>query len=140
MANFLLAPEPTIECELTEDVFQKETFDEEWSLMVDGASNKHGASVGVVLITLDGSSIEAVVKLDFHASNNKAEYKALLSGLLMALEVRVRRICVYTDSMLIVSQINGEYNMKDERMVRYKEKVDELFKRFDAVRIEKVSR
>lgn len=93
-----------------------------------------------VLIMPDGSTIKEAAKLDFHASNREAKYKALLSGLLMALEARVRSICANSDSMLIMPQINGEYNVKDERMVRYKEKVDKLFKRFDAVRIEKISR
>ena len=54
---------------------------EMWQRFVDGASNRHGAGLGIVRISPDGLVIEQVVNLGFPASNNEAEYEALLAGL-----------------------------------------------------------
>lgn len=47
---------------------------------VDGASNCRGARVGIILISPKGIRVEKSLKLGFLASNNEAEYEALLSG------------------------------------------------------------
>ena len=54
---------------------------EMWKLFVDGASNRHGAGLSIVLISPDGLTIEHSITLGFPASNNEAEYEALLAGL-----------------------------------------------------------
>ena len=54
---------------------------EMWKLFVDGASNHHGAGLGIVLISPDGLTIEHSITLGFSASNNEAEYEALLAEL-----------------------------------------------------------
>lgn len=92
LANFFISDELTIEQQLDGEVFQKELVEEEWSLIVEGASNMQGAGIGIVLVTLDVSTIEATVKLDFHASNYKAKYEVLIFGMLMVL--RVKRMCL----------------------------------------------
>ncbi|CAL2226480.1 unnamed protein product [Prunus armeniaca] len=55
-----------------------------WQLRVDGASNQKGAGAGVVIITPDGTLLEQAITLGFPASNNEAEYEALLAGLRLA--------------------------------------------------------
>lgn len=57
---------------------------EVWRLHVGGASNSRGARVGIMLITPEGTMHENVLTIGFSASNNKAEYEALVSGLKMA--------------------------------------------------------
>ncbi|KAM2778465.1 hypothetical protein COP1_013842 [Malus domestica] len=52
-----------------------------WHLHINGASNYKGSGAGVVLVTPDGSMLEQVITLGFKASNNEAEYEALLVGL-----------------------------------------------------------
>ncbi|KAJ8648881.1 hypothetical protein MRB53_001904 [Persea americana] len=54
--------------------------DEQWRLYVDGASNAKGSGAGVVFVTPEGAVIERVMSLGYNASNNEAEYEALLSG------------------------------------------------------------
>ena len=59
-------------------------FDSEgakWKLFVDGASNSKGLGAGIVLISLEGLVLEQAVQLKFSASNNEAEYEAMLIGL-----------------------------------------------------------
>ncbi len=60
---------------------QADSSSTEWKLFVDRASNMKGSRVGAVLISPDGLILEQAVRLDFLASNNEAEYKALLVGL-----------------------------------------------------------
>lgn len=67
-----------------ESTDSEDKFKEEKQLLkVDGTSNKHGACVGVVLITLEESLIEISIKLDFQVSNNEVEYQVLIYGLSM---------------------------------------------------------
>ncbi|CAL9017512.1 unnamed protein product [Prunus brigantina] len=75
-----------------------------WQLHVDGASNHKGAGAGVVIITPDGTLLEQAITLGFSASNNEAEYEALLAGLRLAKELSIKRLAIYSDSQLITNQ------------------------------------
>lgn len=90
-----------------------------WKLFVDGASNKHGAELGIVLISPDSLVVEQAVNLGFPASNNEAEYETLLAGLKSTLFMKATELMVYSDSQLVVNQISGDYEAKDERMSKY---------------------
>ncbi|CAL2229367.1 unnamed protein product [Prunus armeniaca] len=94
-----------------------------WQLHVDGASNHKGAGASVVIITPDGTLLEQAITLGFSASNNEAEYEALLAGLLLAKELSIMRLAIYSDSQLIKNQASGEYMTKHPRMVQYLDKV-----------------
>ena len=85
-----------------------------WKLFVDGASNRHGAGLGIVLISPDGLTIEHSITLGFPASNNEAEYEALLAGLKSALQMKAFELMVYSDSQLVVNQVSGVYEAKDD--------------------------
>ena len=76
---------------------------------MDEASNRHGAGLGIVLISPDGLVIEQTVNLGFTASNNEAKYEALLAGLKLALYIKATELMVYSDSQLVVNQILGDY-------------------------------
>ena len=54
-----------------------------WKVYVDGAANQRGSGVGLVLISLEEAIIEKSLRLGFLATNNKAEYEALLQGIVM---------------------------------------------------------
>ena len=68
---------------------------------MDGASNRHGAGLGIVLISPDGLTIEHSITLGFSASNNEAEYEALLAGLKSALQMHASELMVYNDFQLV---------------------------------------
>uniref|UniRef100_A0A2N9J0D1 Reverse transcriptase n=1 Tax=Fagus sylvatica TaxID=28930 RepID=A0A2N9J0D1_FAGSY len=82
----------------------------EWKLFVDGASNMKGAGAGAVLVSPEGLILEQAVRLGFLASNNEAEYEALLIGLRSALRLGADRLQVFCDSQLVVEQVRREYN------------------------------
>lgn len=74
-----------------------------WQAYVDGPSNCWGAGVEIVLVSPKGIKVEQSFKLGFQASNNKAEYKALLVGLRMAKLAGAQRLKLQCHSSLVVS-------------------------------------
>lgn len=104
-----------------------------WELRVDGASNGKGAGLRIVLISPDKEVIEQAVRLLFPASNNEAEYEAVIAGLGIARAMGVKKLMVYSDSQLVVNQLNGEYEAKDDRMKAYMIKVWELASEFEDI-------
>lgn len=77
--------------------------------MVDRATKKFRANVGIVLITPYLSSIKHAIQLEFQASNNEVEYEALIAGMLMAMKLRVTNLKIYSDSNLVISQMIGKF-------------------------------
>ncbi|KAL0298867.1 UNVERIFIED_CONTAM: hypothetical protein Sradi_6546500 [Sesamum radiatum] len=71
---------------------------EKWLLHVDGQSTIHGSGEGIVVTSPHGEDLEFAVKFGFKASNNEAEYKALLIGMKMAHEAGTRHLVAYLDS------------------------------------------
>jgi ribonuclease HI len=76
-----------------------------WTLFSDGSSHKQGVRVGVLLLTLDGEQFKYMVHLNFKATNNKAEYEALIFGLSTMLSLGVRQLLVKYDSVNVVAVI-----------------------------------
>ncbi|XP_028100374.1 uncharacterized protein LOC114299736 [Camellia sinensis] len=113
---------------------------EKWKLFVDGASNRHGARLRVVLTSSDRLTIEHAITLGFPASNNEAEYEALLAGLKSALRMKTSEPIVFSDSELVVNQVSGEYEARDERMAKYQMLVRLEIKKFAAIRMEQINR
>ena len=90
-----------------------------WILNMDGALNNKGARVRVVLTTPYGSIIEQSYTLGFQATNNEAEYESVIMSLKMTTALGIAALEVQRDSLLIVSQINREYTVEDNRMAAY---------------------
>jgi ribonuclease HI len=112
----------------------------EWKLFVDGASNMKGAGAGAVLVSPEGLVLEQAVRLGFLASNNEAEYEALLIGLRSAIRLGADRLRVFCDSQLVVNHISGEYLARDERMLSYLSVTKSLLSKFDFVQVEQIRR
>ncbi|KAH7860985.1 hypothetical protein Vadar_020277 [Vaccinium darrowii] len=111
-----------------------------WKLHVDGASNQRGAGVGVVLISPEGVIHENAISIEFPASNNEAEYEALIAGLRLAEAMDVKTLMVYSDSQLVVNQFNGEYDAKDERMAKYLDIARSIAETFEELEVHQVGR
>ena len=69
-----------------------------WTLHVDGSSITEAAGVGLILKDPSGETYERSLRLQFWATNNEAEYEALLHGLRLALEMHVDNLKVFSDS------------------------------------------
>ncbi|RVX20045.1 hypothetical protein CK203_004759 [Vitis vinifera] len=111
-----------------------------WTLRVDGASRSSGSGVGLLLQSPTGEHLEQAIRLGFSASNNEAEYEAILSGLDLALALSVSKLRIYSDSQLVVRHVQKEYEAKDARMARYLAKVRNTLQQFTEWTIEKIKR
>ncbi|XP_073139067.1 uncharacterized protein [Henckelia pumila] len=111
-----------------------------WKVYVDGSSNSDGCGVGVLLISPHGDEIRLVVRLDFLASNNEAEYEAVLIGLRAAKQVGEARVHLYSDSQLVAQQVNGTYEVKNEKLKEYMRAIEEAWGLFDEVMFEQIPR
>uniref|UniRef100_A0A2N9HHZ1 Integrase catalytic domain-containing protein n=1 Tax=Fagus sylvatica TaxID=28930 RepID=A0A2N9HHZ1_FAGSY len=80
-----------------------------WKLYFDGAANAVGSGIGAVLVSPKGQQTPIAVKLGFDCTNNMTEYEACIVGLQAALEFGAYELEVFGDSLLIVSQTNGEW-------------------------------
>ena len=90
-----------------------------WEVHVDGASNQKGSGVGLVLTSSEKVIVEKSLRLDFPGTNNEAEYEALLKGMAMVQRMGGKSIKLFSDSRLVVGQVKGEFEAKDERMWEY---------------------
>ncbi|XP_073112333.1 uncharacterized protein [Elaeis guineensis] len=97
-----------------------------WVLHIDGASNAQGSGASFLLTSSEGVVTEHALRFDFKASNNQAEYEALVAGLKLALELEIDRLQVFSDSQLIVGQTKGEFETQDPTMAKYRQKVKDL--------------
>ena len=95
----------------------------QWSIHTDGSLNRHAGGAGVVIETPDGDKIECMIRLDFPTTNNEAEYEALVVGLNLAKAAGAENMIVHCDSQVIISQINNDYECRNERMKKYLEEV-----------------
>ena len=111
-----------------------------WELFVDGALNSKGSGAGVVLVSPKGLILEQAVRLKFSASNNKAEYEALLIGLKIEKRLGACHLQVFCDSQLVANQVLGEYQARDERMSVYLATVWLLLARFESVHVAQIRR
>ncbi|KAL0449077.1 UNVERIFIED_CONTAM: hypothetical protein Slati_1464100 [Sesamum latifolium] len=106
----------------------------------DGSSTTQGSGAGIVLTTPQGDDMESAVKFEFKASNNRAEYEALVLGMRMAQDAGVSHLLAYSDSQLIVNQVNGEYEVKEESMVQYLQQIEELKIKFKTFQLHQIPR
>ena len=73
--------------------------------------------------TPEGDKIECMIRLDFPTINNKVEYEALVVGLDLTKAAGAENVVLHYNSQVVTSQINGDYECKNERMKRYLEEV-----------------
>jgi len=83
--------------------------------------NVYGNGASAVIISLDQKPYPVSVKLHFECTNNTTEYEACILGLEVALELKIRKMDVYGDLMLIICQVKGEWQTKKEKLRSYQE-------------------
>src|SRR5256885_5633494 len=108
------------------------------TLEFDGGSrgNPGSAGIGVVLRAQDGTTLVTLGKFIGRATNNAAEYQALISGLREAKKLGARKIIVRGDSELIIRQMRGEYRVKHPDLKPLYEDAYQLFHQFDEAKID----
>ena len=77
-----------------------------------------------------GDKLTYKVRLQYQATNNEVEYKALLKGLELAKSIEAESILILGDSQLVMGQVNGTCEAKEKRIKKYLEKGLQLVKKF----------
>ena len=92
--------------------------------------NNRGVGLRVILIMPEGETIPMAKKLDFKVTNNMAEYEACIYGVEAALVTGAKDLLVYGDYLLVISQANKEWEVKEERLKLYHGYLKTLMKGF----------
>ncbi|GMP93460.1 hypothetical protein CsSME_00043281 [Camellia sinensis var. sinensis] len=111
-----------------------------WTLSFDGAAAGGKGGTGIVLTSKSGEKLYLSYKLDFHCSNNEAEYEALILGLIATEKHSIKKIRIRGDSKLIVKQVSGQFVLKEPALATYRTTVQRLLNKFQKVEIEHVPR
>ncbi len=116
--------------------------DDRYHLYTDGGArgNPGPAGIGARLMTAGGDVVEDVADYIGKATNNVAEYQALIAGLEVALDRGVERLDVFLDSELVVRQVNGQYKVKDAGLKPLHQQACLLLSRFHEVDVKHVRR
>ncbi|GFZ18422.1 hypothetical protein Acr_27g0001610 [Actinidia rufa] len=95
---------------------------------------------GLVIRAPSGEQMEYAIRMGFQATNNEAEYEALLAGLRVAIELRAQSLEVFSDSQLVVNQVQGDYLAKDSRMIAYLGEVKAVSAKIKEFKIHQIPR
>jgi ribonuclease HI len=113
---------------------------EVWRMYFDGSLKLKGAGVGNLFIALGGEQLKYAFQLLFPTSNNVAEYESLIHGLNIAISLGIKRLMVYGDSLVVISQINKEWDCSNDSMGKYCSVVRKLEDKFEDLEFHHVER
>jgi ribonuclease HI len=111
-----------------------------WTMFFDGSLMKTGAGAGLLFISPLGKHLRYVLRLHFPASNNVAEYEALVNGLHIAIELRVRRLDALGNSQLVIDQVMKNSHCRDPKMEAYCDEVRCLEDKFYGLELNHIAR
>jgi ribonuclease HI/transposase InsO family protein len=99
-----------------------------------------GSGAGVVLKSPKGDTMCYVLQIHFNATNNVAEYEALMHGMHIAKDLGVTRLLCYGDSDLVVQQLDGTWDAKSPTMAEYRRTIDEFGRAFQGFEVKHIKR
>jgi ribonuclease HI len=111
-----------------------------WTMFFDGSLMKTGAGASLLFISPLGKHLRYVLHLHFPASNNVAEYEALVNGLRIAIELGVRRLDARGDSQLVIDQVMKNSHCRDPKMEAYCDEVRRLEDKFYGLELNHIAR
>jgi ribonuclease HI len=94
-----------------------------------------GAGTGVLFISLEGKQLKYVLQILWQATNNEAEYEALIHGLRIATSLRIKWLLVYGNSVVVINQVNKDWDCTKDNMDAYCAEVWKLEKNFQWLEI-----
>ncbi|XP_020204904.1 uncharacterized protein LOC109790200 [Cajanus cajan] len=107
-----------------------------WTLHMDGSSNQQGSGVGIILEGPGKVLVELSLWFGFKASNNQAEYEALLASLRLAKDLSVTRIKCWSDSQVVTGQVNDTFQIKEPTLFLYFHAFQKLKNNFQEIHVE----
>jgi ribonuclease HI len=113
---------------------------EHWTMYFDGSLKINGGGTGVLFISPRGEQLKYVLQILWEVSNNEAKYEALLHRLHLAISLGIKRLLVYGNSLLVVQQVNKEWDCNKEMMDAYVQEVRKLENKFSGLEVHHVLR
>jgi ribonuclease HI len=113
---------------------------EHWIMYFDGVLNLVGAGAGVLLISSQGEQLKYVLQIHYKASNNGAEYEALIHGLRIAVFLSIKRLLAFGDCMVVIEQVNKEWDCVKDTMDAYCAEIRKLEGHFEGIEFQHVPR
>jgi hypothetical protein len=110
-----------------------------WNLYFDSSVMNTGVGTGLLFVSPLGEHMRYAVLLHFPASNNMAEYEALLCGLRIAIEIGVKRLDVRGDSQLVINQVMKNMSCHDDKMEAHCKAVRALEDKFYGIELNHVT-
>ena len=112
------------------------------NIFIDGASrgNPGPSGLGVVFCDDKKNIVKRLFKFIGNATNNIAEYTALIYGLQEALIDRYKKVTISSDSELMIKQLRGEYRVKNENLKPYYQQFLHLSRGFDKIELFSIDR
>ena len=126
--------------EIPDEVAVTEIPGKKWTMRFDESTTTTSNGVGIVLSYENGDTIPLSFKLGFSCSNNAAEYEAYLTGLTIALSIGVKHMRVLRDSNLVVSQVKGDFALREQSLAAYRTWAQRLKLEFQTFSIEYTQR
>ena len=111
-----------------------------WIVNVDGSSMLYAGGIGIILKSPEGDKLKYAAHLQYQTTNNEAEYEVLLKGLELAKSLGAEAVIVQRDSQLIINQVNGMCEVKEDQMKKYLSRVKQLVKIFKEASFVQLSR
>jgi ribonuclease HI len=111
-----------------------------WALLFDGFSCGKGGGVGILLISPRGNMFEFAIPIQPTITSNQAESEALLRGLQYLKEAKAISVEIYGDSELVIKQLNGQYECRNDILRNYYEECKEILKNFQLVILQHIPR
>ena len=102
-----------------QEEIKDEKVDELWRMNFDDAYSRARKGFGVMITSPKGKIFNFAFRLEFEATNNVAEYEALLLGIELAKDMGIKLLSIKGDSDLIVQQIKGQFACKCQRLKKY---------------------
>jgi len=130
MSNFIIPPDDKV----------RDLKGKVWYMYFDGASSRYGKGAGIVLKSPLGHIFKFAYRLEFEATNNVAEYEAILLGLELAKALRVKLLSIRGDSDLVIMQLKNKFTCRNQRLRNYRNVVWDAMEHFDALDLEAIPR
>ncbi|XP_050222357.1 uncharacterized protein LOC126672451 [Mercurialis annua] len=110
-----------------------------WKMYFDGAANKSGAGIGVILVSPEGEWMPLSKRL-FWATNNMFEYEACIFGLESLISIGIKHGEIFGESSLVIKQVRKEWEIKEEKLKLYLQYIEVLKTHFDVAEFKYIPR
>ena len=90
-----------------------------WRMYFDRAVNQFGVGIRVILLISENEVIPIAKKLAFRVTNNEVEYEECVMGMEALMALKVTEVEILGDSMLVINQATGEWDLKEPHLKKY---------------------